>query len=231
MTGPRVSCCIFAWNEVATLRTVVEEHLGELTRLGVPFELVVIDDGSTDGTGAEADRLAARHPEVRVIHHPENRGLGGVYRTGFSDARGTFVTFFPADGQFPASILAAYYPLVESWDFVLGVRPGRRDTLLGAVLGGAERLLYRAVVGAMPRLEGVFIFRREVLAELPLKSTGRGWTVVWELLLRARRKGYRMVEQPNTLRPRTHGASKVNNLRNITANLRELLRLRRLLDG
>ena len=153
-----------------------------------------------------------------------------MYRTGFANARGTFVTFFPADGQFPASILGTYYPLIESWDMVLGNLPGRRDTVVGAVLGRMERLLYRIAVGEMPRLEGVFIFRREILSRVPLKSVGRGWTIVWELLLRAQRKGYRLVGCANTLRPRTHGTSKVNNIPNIVANLRQLLALNRLLD-
>jgi glycosyltransferase involved in cell wall biosynthesis len=227
---PTITSCVFAWDEVETLRTVVEEQLGALRGLGVSYELLIIDDGSTDGTGEEADRLAQEHAQVRVIHHGDNRGLGGVYRTGFANARGVFVTFFPADGQFPASILASYYPLVESWDMVLGHLPGRRDTMVGAVLGRIERLLYRVAVSEMPRLEGVFMFRREILSRLPLRSAGRGWTVVWELLLRAQRGGYRLVGCPNTLRPRTHGASKVNNLRTIAANLRQLFALNRLLD-
>ena len=228
--APRLSCCVFAWNEVATLRFVVEAQLTVLAGLGITYELLIIDDGSTDGTSEEADRLAREHPEVRVVHHGENRGLGGVYRTGFTSARGVFVTFFPADGQFPAEILQRFYPLVESWDFVLGNLPGRSDKLVGAVLGRLERLLYRVAVGQMPRLEGVFIFRRAILAELPLKSSGRGWTVVWELLLRAERRGCRMTGCPITLRPRSHGVSKVNNLRNVAANLRQLFALNRLLD-
>ena len=233
MTGasdPTLTCCVFAWDEVATLRTVVEAQLAALARLGVPYELLIIDDGSTDGTAEAADRLAREHAEVRVIHHQQNQGLGGVYRTGFAGSRGTFVTFFPADGQFPASILERFYPLVESWDFVLGNLPQRRDKLVGALLGAVERGLYRLAFGPLPRLEGVFIFRREVLTGFTLKSQGRGWTVVWELLLRAQRGGCRMVGCPITLLPRTHGVSKVNNLRNVTANFRQLLALRRLLD-
>jgi glycosyltransferase involved in cell wall biosynthesis len=230
LTAPTITSCVFAWDEVATLRTVVLEQLSALARLGVPYEVLIIDDGSTDGTGEAADRLALEYPEVRVIHHGENRGLGGVYRTGFTAARGVFVTFFPADGQFPATNLELLYPLVESWDMVLGNLPGRRDKLVGAFLGRVERLLYRATVGPLPRLEGVFIFRREILSTLTLKSEGRGWTVVWELLLRAHRGGCRMVGCPITLVPRTHGVSKVNNFRNVAANFRQLLALRRLLE-
>jgi glycosyltransferase involved in cell wall biosynthesis len=210
---------------------VVQAQLAALEHLGVAYEVLIIDDGSTDGTGAEADRLATEHAAIRVIHHEVNRGLGGVYRTGFTGARGAFVTFFPGDGQFPASILERFYPLVESWDMVLGNLPGRTDKVVGAVLGRVERLLYRALLGHVPRLEGVFIFRREILSRLPLKSEGRGWTVVWELVVRAHRAGLRIVGCPITMLPRMHGASKVNNLRNVVANFRQLLGLRRLLAG
>jgi dolichol-phosphate mannosyltransferase len=214
---------------VATIQQVVEQQLEQLELLGIPFELLIIDDGSSDGTAATADRLAEPGDRVRVIHHPANQGLGGVYRTAFREARGEFVTFFPADGQFPPSILGLFYPMVESWDMVLGNLPGRRNTPIGALLGRIERLLYRIAVGRMPRLEGVFIFRRSILSELPLKSAGRGWTVVWELILRAERRGYRIAGCPITMLPRTHGVSKVNNVRNVAANLRQLASLRRLL--
>ena len=110
---PTITCCLFAWNEVASLRTVADAQLAGLQQLGVPYELLVIDDGSSDGTSAAADVLAAERPHVRVIHHGQNQGLGAVYRTGFAQARGDFVTFFPADGQFPPSNLAALYPLAE----------------------------------------------------------------------------------------------------------------------
>jgi glycosyltransferase involved in cell wall biosynthesis len=227
---PTITCCVFAWDEVGTLRTVVESQILELGRLGVPYELLVIDDGSTDGTAEEADRLACEHRDIRVIHHIDNRGLGGVYRTGFEQARGLYVTFFPADGQFPASLHHRLYPLMESWDLVLGNLPGRNDKLLGAMLGRIERVLYWAAFGEVPRLEGVFMCRRELLSRLQLRSQGRGWTIVWELVLRAQRAGYRIVGCPITLQPRTHGVSKVNNLRNVAANVRQLFALRRLLD-
>lgn len=229
MNEPTITCCVFAWNEVATLARVIDELLGELRSLGASFELVIIDDGSNDGTGELADRIAEEHTEVRVVHHGENRGLGGAYRTGFDTARGTYLTFFPADGQFPASILSKFYPLVESYDFVLGNLPQRRGSLRGRFLSRVERILYGAMFGRIPRLEGVFMFRRSTLDTLPLKSEGRGWAIVMELVIRAGRSGMRMIGVPITMKPREVGSSKVNNLRTIRANVQQLARLRLLL--
>jgi glycosyltransferase involved in cell wall biosynthesis len=224
---PTITCAVLAWNEVATLRSVVEELRPALRDLKVSYEILVIDDGSTDGSSEVADALAAESDDVRVVHHGENRGLGGAYRTGFREARGTYLTFFPADGQFPGSILPSFYPLIERYDMVLGNLPARRDSFRGRVLTRAERLVYRVIFGAMPRLEGVFMMRRSMLAELPLKSEGRGWVNVMELLIRAARGGYRLVGVPTVLRPRSSGTSKVNNLRTIRANVEQLVKLRR----
>jgi glycosyltransferase involved in cell wall biosynthesis len=229
--GPKVSCCVFAWNEVATLQSVVDDLCSALGRLGVPFEVLIIDDGSTDGTSEQADMLAANHADVRVVHHGINRGLGGTYRTGFESALGEFVTFFPADGQFPPGNIARLYPLAEGWDLVLGNLPPRRDSQLGAALGRVERLLYRALLGEIPRLEGVFMMRREILSNVELQSRGRGWTIVWELLVRAQRRGYRITGCAIIMQPRTHGTSKVNNIQNIAANLTQLWALRQMLEN
>ena len=230
-TGPelRISSCIPTWDEVVTLPSVIEEQVAVFGRLGVPYEILIIDDGSTDGSGELADQLASKYPAVRAIHHGKNRGLGGVYRTGLDEAKGRFITFFPADGQFPASIIEAYYPLAEGYDLVLGNLPGRRDSMLGAALTRTERLANRALVGKLPRLEGVFMVRREVLSLFPLVSEGPGWGIVWELLIRAQRARCRIVAVQTSMRSRTHGVSKVSNWRYIVANLRQLAGLRRIL--
>ena len=114
---------------------------------------------------------------------------------------------------------------------VLGNLPPRRDSHVGAALGHVERLLYRGLLGEVPRLEGVFMMRREILSNLELQSRGRGWTIVWEMLIRAQRQGYRLTGCPITMRGRTHGTSKVNNVRNIAANLKQLWALRQMLEN
>lgn len=226
-SSPRLSVVVLAYNEVRNLPAACEELLGTLRGLGESFELLIIDDGSSDGTSALADDLAAQHPEIRVLHHPQNLGLGGGYRSGFNHARGEYLTFFPADGQFPASIIPDFLAHMARADMVLGYIPNRRSSLVAKGLSFAERVLYRAMFGKMPKFQGIMMFRRAILAQLPLVSTGRGWAVVMELILRTARGPYRVVSVPNALRPRMSGESKVNNLRTIRSNLRQMFTLYR----
>ena len=221
-----VSVVVMAYNEVAGLEPVVRELREALTRLGRPAEIVIVDDGSGDGTGALADRLAGEIPGVRVVHHPSNQGLGGVYRTGFREAREDLLTFFPADGQFPPEILERFAPLMADQDLVLGYLPEGRKGAAGALLSLGERALYRTLFGPLPRFQGIFMIRRAALQGLTLVSTGRGWAVVMEMILRAVRAGLRIRSEPTSLRPRSSGVSKVQNVRTIWANLRQMVALR-----
>ena len=215
-----------AFNEVASLEAVVREVDATLGELRLASEIVIVDDGSTDGTGVVADRLAEKLSRVQVIHHAENKGLGGVYRTGFTRAQGDLITFLPGDGQFPASIVAAFVSLIGNKDMVLGYLPSRERPFLARTLSAVERMLYRILFGPLPRFQGVLMFRRTLLEELELESTGRGWAVLMELIVRASRGGYRIVCVPTEIRPRTSGRSKVNNLSTVWANLKQVVVLR-----
>jgi glycosyltransferase involved in cell wall biosynthesis len=223
---PRLTVALLAYNEEQSLAPTAAELLAELRAAGVAAELLVVDDGSTDGTGALADRLAAEHAEVRVIHHPVNLGLGGGYRTGLREARGEYLTFFPADGQFPAAIISDFLPRMATADVVLGYLPAHRPSALGRALSLAERLVYRVLVGPMPRFQGIMMLRRSILRDLPLRSEGRGWAISMELVLRASRGSFRVVSVPTPIRPRLLGSSKVQNLPTILSNLRQVFSLR-----
>jgi Glycosyltransferases involved in cell wall biogenesis len=215
-----------AFNEAASLADVATEIHGELDRLGASYELVIVDDGSSDGTGKIADEMAATLSGVRVCHHGVNLGLGAVYRTGFAEARGDLVTFFPADGQFSATIIGRYLAAIDDADMILGTLPERGGPVTARLLSHAERLLLRALFGHFPRFQGIMMFRRTLLDGTRLVSQGRGWTVLMEFILRQARAGARIKNLPITIRPRADGASKVNNLRSIASNLRQVLALR-----
>jgi glycosyltransferase involved in cell wall biosynthesis len=226
---PELSVVVMAFNEEASLAATCTEIASVLARLGAPSELLIINDGSADRTPAIAEDVARSLKGGRVVHHPANLGLGGVYRTGFAEARGRLVTFFPADGQFPASIIEEFLQHSREVDLVLGYLPRRTDAVVGRLFSVAQRLLYRALLGPMPRFQGIMLFRRELLSRVELVSRGRDWVVLMEFILRVARSGARVTSVPTDVRPRVHGASKVNNWRTIRSTMVQMLALRRAL--
>lgn len=224
---PALSVFIMAYNEAGSIENTVREIHGELTGLGELFELVIIDDGSSDGTSEKADFLVKSFPGARVVHHGQNLGLGGVYRTGFSEAKGEFATFFPADGQFPAEIIGKFRPLMKEYDMLLGYLPDRKGPVIVKGLSAIERALYALLFGRLPRFQGIMMFRVVLLEKLKLCSSGRGWAVVMELIIRAARGGYRIRSEATRFRQRAIGKSKVNNIKNIWSNFIQVVALRR----
>ena len=224
-----ISAIIMAFNEARNLEVVAREIHFTLSELGQEYEVLIVDDGSSDGTDRIADRLAKEFTQVRVIHHGANQGLGGVYRTGFEQAQNSLITFFPADGQFPATIIKQFVPLMDDADMVLGYLTNRNSSFLARSLSEAEKILYRLLLGPLPKFQGVLMFKRRLLDSMELKSIGRGWAVLMELIIGASRGGYRLVSVPTEMRPRMSGESKVNNLSTIWANLKQVIALRRFL--
>jgi glycosyltransferase involved in cell wall biosynthesis len=226
-TDPHVSVVIMAFDELAHLPAVFREIKTALDECAESYEILIVDDGSRDGTAELADRLAKEDPDrVRVVHHGENQGLGGVYRTGFAEARGAVLTFFPADGQFPASIVRKFLPRMEENDLVLGYLECDRRPLAGRLLSSLERACYTLLFQGFPRFQGIFMVRREHVASLALRSSGRGWGIVMELILEMKRRGRTMTSEPTEIRPRQGDRSKVTDPRTVWANARQLLALR-----
>ena len=225
------SVIVPAYNEHASIEAVTREIVTMFDAMGHEYEVLIIDDGSTDGTGEVADLLAEKYERVRVIHHPKNRGLGEVYRTAFAHVTGDYVTIIAGDGEVPATTIKGFLALMDNMDVVLGFLPegkflpnGKPD-LRSRLLSGTERWLYRTLFGVFPKFQGNLMFRRQLLDELPLASTGRGWMIVPELIIRATQSGYRITSAPITMRARMAGKSKVKNLRMALIMLQQILRL------
>jgi glycosyltransferase involved in cell wall biosynthesis len=226
VTAPALTVAILAYNEEANIGIVLSEMTAVLSSLTEPWEILIVDDGSTDSTGRIADEAAANDPRVRVVHHGVNRGLGGGYRTGFDNARGTFLIFYPADGQFAPDIIPTFLRQMGELDMLLGYLPNMKRPPLARAASLAEQLLYRALVGKMPRFQGVLMFRTQLLKEIPLHLDGRGWGILLEFILRVSRGPYRVKSTPTDLRKRMSGQSKVMNFKTIRANVEQLFELR-----
>lgn len=225
-----VSIFVFAYNEAENLPLVMEELKGVVAGLKRPYEIVIIDDGSNDGTGELSEMLAKEMSNTRVIHHGVNRGLGSVYMTAFKDARCDILTFYPADGQFSLSMLERFLALIDNHDMLLGFLLNRNDAILSRILSRVEKLLFRVLLGPMPKFQGLLMFRRNLLSEIKLISSGgRAWTVLMELIIRTYRSGYRVKSIEIELSKRLSGSSKVNNIRTMWANFKNLLLLSRYL--
>lgn len=226
-----ISVIIPSYNEQETLESIVQEVISILEKAEQLYEVVVVDDGSTDATGDIADLLAKRNKHVTAVHHQENRGLGGVYRTAFSTVKYDWVTYIPGDGEIPACTIQTFMSVMDDMDMVLGFLPAGKylpdgsPDLRSRTLSGIERMLYRILFGGFPKFQGNLMWRRTLLEEFNLRSTGRGWMVMIELIIRASRAGCKMTSVPIEMRPRVAGRSKVKTVRMGIIMLREILSL------
>ena len=221
-----ISIAVLAYNEAENLSSVVRELNGVLRSIPGEHEILIVNDGSTDETGSVAADLARTHSRVRVVEHPKNLGLGGGYRTGFREARKELLTFWAADGQVDPDVIRQFASVMPDYDLVLGYLPNLKRGLLAASMSAGEKLLYRLLFGRLPRFQGALMLRRALLDEIDLVSTGRGWAVIIEFIIKANRRGVRILSVPTDLRERRGGRSKVLNLKTITSNLLQILELR-----
>jgi dolichol-phosphate mannosyltransferase len=217
-----LSLVIPAYNEEAGIARAIGEADDALRRLGVAYEILIVDDGSTDGTAQVVRAVGRRRPFVQLLRHAVNRGYGAALRTGFEAARADCVAFTDADCQFDLAELARLLPLTDTYPIVAGYRVDRQDSRLRKFYSRGYNWLARTLLGITVRdIDCAFkVFRRDALRQLLPES--KGFFVNAEMLTRARQLSLAVVEVGVRHRPRRHGASKVS-LREIPRTLRALL--------
>jgi glycosyltransferase involved in cell wall biosynthesis len=206
----RLSLVMPAYNEAAGIADAVAEAHEALVGLGYEFELIVVDDGSTDGTGAAVAELATLWPRVRLLTHSTNLGYGAALRTGFEAARYDLVAFTDADGQFFLDDLDDLVTLARECPVAVGRRVDRKDPWRRRFLSWGYNVLVRIFLGT-----GVGdcdcalkVFQRDALQYLLPDSSG--FFVNSEMLCRARQLGFAVAEVGVRHRPRRSGVSKVS---------------------
>jgi dTDP-L-rhamnose 4-epimerase len=229
-----LSVIVPAYNEAGNLESILRALLAELPAVTREFEVVVVNDGSRDGTGPIADRLAAEDERIRVVHHPFNIGFGGAQKSGFRAARLDWVVVVPADHQFDVRDLARFWERRRDCDLVASVRADRHDSLGRKAISAGFNAFMRSVLGIPLRdVNWVKMWRRTLFDSIQVEL--RGFGVDAEIVAKARALGYRMAEIEVPHYPRTWGTSSTLRAGVIWRTARELLAipamLRRIRDG
>ncbi len=224
---PGLSFVFPMYNEIGNIETCVAEALRVGRRITDNLEIVVVDDASTDGCGALADRLALAHPELKVLHHAQNRKLGGSLRTGFAAATKDWVLYIDSDLPIQMDDALAAIPLTQNADMVIGNRQGRAEGPKREIMSFVYNRLIRILFGLSVRdVNFAFkLFRRSILERITLQSEGS--FIDAELLIETHQAGYTIAELPLRYYERVAGVSTLASGSVVTKILREMADYRR----
>lgn len=224
---PSISVFFPCHNEEENVSRVVEQALEVAGRISDDFEVIVVDDGSRDRTGAIADELASEDSRVRVVHHPTNLGYGAALQSGFGAASKELVFYTDGDAQFDIRELPPLLGLMDEYDIVSCYRRKRQDNLIRRINGWGWTNLVCLLFGMRLRdIDCAFkLYRRDIFDNIKMVSTGA--LIDAEILARAVRKGYKVVQRPVNHYPRESGEQSGASIGVIFRAFKELLQLRR----
>jgi glycosyltransferase involved in cell wall biosynthesis len=224
----RISLTAFfpAYNDQHTIERIVRTAAEEMRKVTDDFEVLVVDDGSKDETGAILDRLTAELPYLRVIHHEKNLGYGAALITGFSNARKELIFYTDGDGQYDVremhNLLAKLGPNI---DLVNGFKVKRSDPWYRIWIGATYRRAMRSAFGLSIRdVDCDFrLFRRHIFDTIKLES--RSGVICVEMAKKFDEAGFRMEEVPVSHYPRLHGRSEFFRFRHLAHTFRGLVKI------
>lgn len=213
---PSISVFFPAYNDQDSISVMVNKTLAILPQFADDYEVIVVNDGSSDSTAAVLNELARKNSAVRVVHHQRNRGYGGALRTGFLTATKDLVFYTDGDGQYDVNELASLVPLMTGdVDVVNGYKIKRSDAKRRVVLGAMYKMLARMLFRLPIRdVDCDFrLMRRQAIQSINLVSTSG--VVCTEMIYKLHHAGCRFTETPVHHYPRMHGQSQFFTFRRV----------------
>jgi glycosyltransferase involved in cell wall biosynthesis len=208
-----ISVIIPAFNEEKSIGLVIEETTQALDSLNVPYEIIVVDDGSTDHTSREASKY-----KTTVITYPQNRGKGHALRQGFERAQGEIIVTVDSDGTHrPKEIPDLVEPLFNGTDIVAGSRFLGRDSGSTTQLHRVGNHIFNTTITALTGKRitdsqtGFRAIKKNVLDKMQLTSTG--FEIESEITVKGLKNGFKFQEKPITTQKRRYNLSRVKILR------------------
>jgi glycosyltransferase involved in cell wall biosynthesis len=219
-TRPSISVFFPAYNDAHSIGKLVEDALEVLPGLTDIYEVIVVNDGSTDETRDVLDELKSRHEAVRIVEHETNRGYGGALQSGFRTAANDLVFYTDGDGQYDVRELVKLFPLLtETVDVVNGYKLERTDNMNRKIIGGFYNRLAHFLFSLPVRdVDCDFrLIRRPILGTISLHSTSGSICV--ELVYKLRKAGANFVETGVNHYARQHGKSQFFTVRRVSKTL------------
>ena len=213
------------FNEQENVTQTVERALNVLEKLNVDFEIIIVDDGSSDNTGKTADEISSRNDKVKVVHHERNSGYGAALQSGFRTAAKELVFYTDGDGQFDINEMPPLLPMMKQFDIVSCYRLKRQDPFIRKVNGWCWTKLVCLLFGMRIRdIDCAFkLYKRKIFDDI--KMTSKGALIDTEILARAKYKGYTITQAGVHHFPRSAGEQTGANIRVIFRAFKELFNL------
>lgn len=217
-----------ALNEEENIASAIEDTLEAFAGLDIPAELIVVNDGSSDGTRAIIERYVATDARVSVLHHDRPMGIGRSFWDGKTVARHDLVVMYPGDNEMIAAEMLRYLPLMQHTDVVI---PYIVNTTVRSTPRRILSNLYSSLITTLLRIDvrhtnGLVMYRKAVLDEVTLVSDD--FLYQTEILAKIIRNGYLYAEVPYYIKPRLAGVSKTRSYGSLTGLARLAIRLSRL---
>lgn len=226
MTVKNLSVFFPAYNEEDNIIRAVGQAVKFLQEKKINYEVLVIDDGSTDKTAEVVKRLAEKNAKIKLITHVKNRGYGGALKTGMSKAKYEWICFTDSDGQFDFKELARFLPFIQDYDLVVGFRKKRKDNKLRHFFARMLQLGDFVLFGVwLKDIDcGFKLFKKEVVKKVWPLVTESAITET-EFMVRAKKAKFKIKEIGVTHRARLEGIQTGGQAKIILKAMKEALYL------
>lgn len=219
---PELSIFFPFWNEEKNIKTVVKKAIPVASRVAQKWEIIMVDDGSSDNTVKIAEELVKENKNLKLVRNRTNRGYGGALKAGFKSSRYDLIVFNDGDNQFDFSEVSKFLDKIENSDIVIGFRKKRLDHPLRHVLMNLLKIWDFFFFGFYYKdIDcGFKLFKRSALIKIgPLKSEGA--MITTEILAKAKRAKLKISQVQVTHKPRMFGDQSGGNRRVIVRAIKE----------
>ncbi len=214
-------------NEEGNVEDRVKKAIVVLEKLKIKYEILLINDGSTDKTGQIIDELAGKNPKIRAIHHKQNLGYGEALKSGFYNAKYSYIVYTDGDGQFDFSEVSKFLESIKNNDVVIGYRLKRQDPFFRILFKQG----WKASLFAFFRLTirdidcGFKMIKSSVLEKIPHLESSRGAMINAEIVIKAKKAGFKIGQVGVNHYPRLSGKPTGANIRVIIKSFMDLFKL------